>query len=159
VMVDDVKLRQIYELLARTRLDVVGVDLDGYKAPLDRLLDGHGFTRVRLAEGAVTLWVVGVTGFEPATSCSQSKHSTGLSYTPNLEFRLQRPPDMQSILPDPLEGAPGSAAHVAPVSESSVASKGSHSQWARFSRAASSSSHSRNNATAGRTEALSWHTR
>jgi hypothetical protein len=53
VMVDDGKLRQIYELLARTRLDVVGVDLDGYEAPLDRLLDGHGFTRVRLAEGAV----------------------------------------------------------------------------------------------------------
>ena len=26
--------------------------------------------------------LVGVTGFEPATSCSQSRHSTGLSYTP-----------------------------------------------------------------------------
>src|SRR6185312_16112352 len=27
--------------------------------------------------------MVGATGFEPATSCSQSRHSTGLSYAPN----------------------------------------------------------------------------
>jgi hypothetical protein len=29
--------------------------------------------------------LVGVRGFEPPTSCSQSRHSTGLSYTPTID--------------------------------------------------------------------------
>lgn len=29
--------------------------------------------------------LVGATGFEPTTSCSQSKHSTRLSYAPNAQ--------------------------------------------------------------------------
>src|SRR5579885_523241 len=31
--------------------------------------------------------LVGATGFEPATSCSQSRHSTGLSYAPTSIFQ------------------------------------------------------------------------
>ena len=30
-------------------------------------------------------WLVGVTGFEPATSSSRTKRATKLRYTPNLE--------------------------------------------------------------------------
>jgi hypothetical protein len=32
----------------------------------------------------LVLWKIGVTGFEPATSWSQTTRSTKLSYTPNL---------------------------------------------------------------------------
>ena len=35
--------------------------------------------------------LVGVTGFEPPTSCSQSKRATGLRYTPNVGFCHSRP--------------------------------------------------------------------
>ena len=33
--------------------------------------------------------VVGVAGFEPTTSCSQSRRDTGLRYTPRVFFRFQ----------------------------------------------------------------------
>ena len=32
------------------------------------------------------IWEVGETGFEPATSCSQSRRATKLRYTPSIEF-------------------------------------------------------------------------
>ncbi len=32
------------------------------------------------------LWLVGVAGFEPTTSCTPSKRATGLRYTPNLFY-------------------------------------------------------------------------
>src|SRR6476661_9883385 len=45
----------------------------------------------RAAERKTGTSVVGETGFEPATSCSQSKHSTGLSYSPHRwRFYLTR---------------------------------------------------------------------
>src|SRR5688572_29113079 len=47
-------------------------------------------TRIRMAR-AEAAEMVGVTGFEPATSCSQSKHSTGLSYTPNRTSEFLHP--------------------------------------------------------------------
>ena len=34
------------------------------------------------SQGKARFWVVGETGLEPATSCSQSKHSSQLSYSP-----------------------------------------------------------------------------
>ncbi len=36
---------------------------------------------------SVAKGVVGVAGFEPTTSCSQSRRDTGLRYTPKLVFR------------------------------------------------------------------------
>ena len=33
--------------------------------------------------------LVGVAGFEPTTSCSQSRRDTGLRYTPRVFFRSQ----------------------------------------------------------------------
>ena len=33
-------------------------------------------------------YLIGVTGFEPATSWSQTKRSTKLSYTPNIQWNL-----------------------------------------------------------------------
>jgi hypothetical protein len=44
--------------------------------------------------------MVGVTGFEPATSWSQTKHSTGLSYTPTVSA---------ASLPHPGASLPGVA--------------------------------------------------
>src|SRR5690348_8851181 len=37
---------------------------------------------IRLLVSSFRMPLVGVTGFEPATPCSQSRYSTGLSYTP-----------------------------------------------------------------------------
>ena len=42
----------------------------------------------------LTGFAVGVTGFEPATSCSQSRRATKLRYTPQLiHFKGMGPPD------------------------------------------------------------------
>src|SRR5260221_9990127 len=42
-------------------------------------------TGIMTRRGKSSLKMVGATGFEPATSCSQSRHSTGLSYAPTFE--------------------------------------------------------------------------
>src|SRR5512135_3450078 len=47
---------------------------------------------VRLDAGHRRILLVGVRGFEPPTSCSQSKRATGLRYTPN-----------RAIMPSPRE--------------------------------------------------------
>ncbi len=54
-------------------------------------LTGITWERAVLRRRRERCWMVGVTGFEPATSCSQSKHSTGLSYTPNLDVPSNAP--------------------------------------------------------------------
>ena len=79
--------------------------------------------------------LVGVRGFEPPTSCYQSKHSTGLSYTPTAGVILPH----WSPEPD----------HFRFPAASGV----------RVSRIASSSNQSLNKDTAGRVDALSWQTR